>query len=217
MNASLDQMSRWIFVLAGLLLQPATESPRNLAQAPRPLTTAEIQVVFRASRLAIAGKTLRLAFPGFETGPEVLMAADGRPQITRLTYGITGGTVSGGTGGDPARSEWHEDFVDVVERSGEPATRCDGSSISGELVITYRRRASTGQWTAAAATTALTFDGMPGPEVGAPIFDLLAAVTPASSAELRVISGHRARAFVAPFARPSGSVRGSYGLDNPPV
>lgn len=204
-------MTIWPAALIVLAAQSLAPSPHQLARATRALEPAEISAVLQATRAAIANKTFILAFPGFETGPEVLIGADGRPRITRMTYGLSGGVV----GADGARSEWRDDFVDIVVHSGAPAARCDGSPVSGELVITYQHRASTDAWTAFAATTPTDMTtGAPGLQVGQPIFDLLAGDTPVVSVERRTIDGPSARAFTGDFVPPAHSARGGYGLSD---
>src|SRR5437899_718393 len=173
------------------LIQALTPSPRQLADAPRPLQPSEIAVVLGGVRDAITDKTFTLSFPGHDEGAQVLMRGDGRPARMRTIYGIDGGTVSS----DGSRSDWHDDFIDIVDYTGAPARRCDGTGVAGELVITYEHRASTDTWTASAATTAVDWTGAP-VEIGGAIFNILSATTPVSSDVVRQTDDGRAtRAF----------------------
>ena len=127
------------------------------------------------------------------------MRGDGRPARMRTTYGVSGGTV----GGDGSRSEWHDDFIDVINFTGTPAVRCDDTIVAGELVITYEHRASTDTWTTQAATTAVDWQGTP-VEIGKPIFNILAGTIPVSSEIIRHTGdGRLTRAFTAPFSTPA--------------
>jgi len=60
-------------------LQAATLPPRALAGVARSLQATEIAIVLNGSRLASAGKTFALSFPGGEQGPEILMPIGRRP------------------------------------------------------------------------------------------------------------------------------------------
>jgi len=123
----------------------------------------------------------------------------------RTAYGIQGGSVNG----DGNRTEWHDDFVDIVDYTGTRPRRCDGTPVSGELVITFSHRASMDKWTTTAATTAVGWDGTP-IEIGAPIFGMLSGATPVSSSDVvqQAGDGRVARAFKAKWSRPTGSARG---------
>jgi hypothetical protein len=182
-------------------MQMLAPSPRQLAHVPRPLQPAEIAIVLSGTREASAGKTFTLSFPDRVEGPQILMHGDGRPARMRTVYGISGGSV----GGNGTHTEWHDDFIDLVDYTATAAKRCDGSPVTGELVITYQHRASTDAWTARAATTAVDLNGLPS-QIGAPIFNILSGTTPVSSDVVRETDGHLARALTAPFSPP-----GNYG------
>lgn len=196
-------MKVWPALLLVASLQPLRPAPRDLVRLARPLQPAEIGAVLAASRQALAGKTFTLSFPGREEGPQVLMRDDGRPAIMRTTYGVSGGFVSvgsGGTGG--STTEWHDDFIEIADYTHAPAQRCDGSTVAGELVITYIYRRSTDTWTATAANTAVTWDGMPS-EIAAPIFNVLSGTTvPVSDVTRKGADGRLARAFTVPVSLP---------------
>src|SRR6185295_3463245 len=95
----------------------------------------------------------------------------------------------------------HDDLINLIDYTGRPARRCDGSVEPGELVIEYEHRRSTNAWTAKARARTLM-------EVGAPIFDALSGVTRVESGERKQIGGRWARAFRAPWTLPSGAQPG---------
>jgi hypothetical protein len=194
-------------------IQAASPPPRQLARVSRPLQPAEIAVILGAARQAMADKTFTLSFPGRVEGPEVLMRQNGRLTRMRMSYGIAGGTVSS----DGNRNKWHDDFIDVIDYTGAPARRCDGTAAGGELVITYEHRASTDKFTARTATTGVDWQGSP-VEVGGPSFNILSGATLVWSDVVRQTSGgHASRALTAPFSRPPHSARNGYGLGDQPA
>jgi hypothetical protein len=193
-------MKSWPAFAVVVAVQAIAQSPRELARLSVPLQPTQIGVILKGSREAIADRTFTLSFPDRDEGPQILMRGDGRPARMRTVYGISGGTV----GADGSGTQWHDDFVDVVDYTGAPAIRCDGSAIAGELVITYQHRASTNAWTTAAATTAVDWNGAP-VQIGEPIFGILSGTTPVSSASVpQTRGGHLARAFTAPFVGLAG-------------
>ena len=122
-----------------LLSQPSKISPRGLLRSSGPLTTAQIAVVLSASRLAIAGKTLRLVNSRGGMGPEILMSRTGVPRRVRWSFSIIGGTVGGIVSGShesraPAGTTWREDFTLVTEYTGRLARECSAALENGELV-----------------------------------------------------------------------------------
>src|SRR5262249_19114650 len=192
--------------------QTLMPSGRQLAELSRRLQAAEIAVLLEGVRGAMADKTFTLSLAGREDGPEVLMRGEGRRARVRTAYGMSGGWVSA----DGSQAEWHDDFIDVVDHTGVPAKRCDGTAAIGELVITYQYRASTNAWTATAATTGLDFRGIRN-GVGGPICNILSGSIPiASDIARRSGDGRVLRALTAPFHVPPHSARNGYGLGDPP-
>jgi hypothetical protein len=189
-----------LVVMPALLAQTLNPSARQLLKVERSLTTTEIATVLDASRRALTGKTLRVSSAPRGRGPEVLMGAGGRPKIVRATYGIEGGVVSG-TPGSASSTErrWHEDIVSIVDYTGRPARRCDGSAEQGEMVIEYVQRGTTNGWTATARGRAERDLGAPGL---APVLEMLRGAGPLTSGERRQVGDRWARAFVSPWTAP---------------
>jgi hypothetical protein len=167
----------------------------------RPLTITEIATVLRASRQAITAKTFR-----FGQGLEVLMGRAGQPKIVRMTYGIEGGSVSGAVSGSatPAETHWQDNIVSVIDYTGRPARRCDGSVEPGMLAIEYTFRGSTQAWTATTRSQDARQVGGPGIT---PVFEMLRGALPLASGERRRIGDRWARAFVSPWAPPADDFR----------
>src|SRR5437763_16511132 len=69
--------------------QTIAPSPAYLLKTARPLVAAEIPPVLAAVRSALAGRTLKLSYVPDGPGPEMLMAADGRPRFLRAVSGYT--------------------------------------------------------------------------------------------------------------------------------
>ena len=67
--------------------QTIAPSPADLLKTSRPLVAAEIPPVLAAVRSVLAGKTLKLSYVPEGPGPEVTMAADGRPRFVRAVSG----------------------------------------------------------------------------------------------------------------------------------
>jgi hypothetical protein len=183
-------------LLVALTAQTLTPSPRQLARLARPLQPSEVHAVLAAAREAAADRTLLLAYLGRDDGLEILMGGDGWPRLLRSEGGLKGGTVVGSTA-----TEWTDYFVHISNHTGEPARRCDGSTVSGELVITYTHTRSTNTWTARASTKGWV-------PVCNPVFDVLAGRVATVSDTRKDIDGHTARGFTAPFS----CAPGTYGL-----
>jgi len=187
-----------------LVAQTLNPSAREMVNVERPLTAAEIAAVFAASRDALGGKTLRLAFAPTGVGPEFRIGAGGRPRIMRTTMSGQAGWVGGRTSDDPnapvERYEWHEDLIQISDYTGQPARRCDGTVEPGEMVIEYEHKSSTNAWTATAR--AQTTLGVRAPGY-APLFNMLMGTTPATSGERTQLGDRPARAFVARWTPPT--------------
>lgn len=208
-------MVKATLLLAGsvLLLQatgaPPTMSPRELLEARRPLTTAEISRVLAASREALAGRTLRMSASATGQGPELLMRGDGQLARFRISYS----TVNGVVPSSGPSSRWTEDVTKVIDYTGRPARSCDASATSttptasaagaGELVIEYTlsRRSNEQRpprgWSAVARRLGEREAGMPGL---VPVFEMLRGIGSPVGDDTRQTFGNRsARGFVAPF------------------
>jgi hypothetical protein len=185
-------------VVPGQTLNPGA---RTIVTQSRALTQAEIAQVLTAVRTALAGRTFRLSYQPGGPGPEILMAEDGRPRIVRTVSGYTSWSAVTSNGAPPTTTrEYHPNVQDVTEFTQQPARRCDGSPINGEFVVEYRNDNEHG-WTAKARSRTNM-------EIGAPIFDLLTAVTPVNDAGIKKLGDRGARAFVAPWSPPAGAQPG---------
>src|SRR5262249_16622662 len=94
--------------------QAGSPPVRELVQAPRPLAPQEVARVIEGARAAVAGKTCRLAYQPDGPGPDVLMGANGWPQLVSAKSGYTSvsGWVSNGT--TPQRTETRVDLVTLT-------------------------------------------------------------------------------------------------------
>jgi hypothetical protein len=183
-----------------------TLSPRELLDARRPLTAAEISSVLAASREALAGKTLRMSAGGIGRGPELLMRGDGQLARFRAHYSSVGGIVP--SSGPSTR--WTEETTRIIDYTGRPARSCDASPASaasaagtGELVIeyTWRRRSNESTpplgWAVVARSRDERDAGMPGL---IPVFEMLRGLKNPAGDDIRQSFGNRsARGFAAPF------------------
>jgi len=163
----------------------------------RPLEADEIKTVLVASRKGIANKPFTLSHPGRHDGLEVLMRRDGWPRIVRSAGGMRGGVLSSTDGS----WEWSDFFIHISHYTGRPARRCDGSTVAGELVVTYTHAASTNRWTSHADTRGWV-------PVCNPVFDVLSGTTPTTSVAPHILADRAMRGFTAPFTCPAGT----YGL-----
>jgi hypothetical protein len=205
--------SAWLLLTIVLLMaasltalsQDLNPSARELLSANRALQPAEIAVVVAASRAAIAGKTCRMAYGPNGPGPEVLMGANGRPRFVRAVsgYDYSSGAVSADGNGNRTQSQQsgHVDVVTFTEYTGRSARKCDGTVLDDELVIEYEHKSSDDRWTVKARTRTLM-------EFAAPVFDILAGITPVESGSLRSFDDRIGRALVAPWKLPPGAQPG---------
>src|SRR5262245_58595843 len=180
---------------AGILLaQTLSPSARAVINISRSLTQSEVAQVLAATREALAGRTVRMSYQPGGPGPEMLMAADGRPRFVRTVSGYA--SWSGWTSSQPGsiatttRQESRGTATEVTEFTRRPVRRCDGSPADGELVIEYRNEDERG-WMARARTRTPT-------EFAATIFDMLTGAAASESGERRQFGGRWARAFAAP-------------------
>jgi hypothetical protein len=143
--------TRVVALLTVLLAQVVSQSPRELLQVARPLTSAEIAIVLAASRDVVAGKTLRLTSVFNGQGPELRMGPAGLPTAVRSTSTIEGGMISVSADGTrPVSTQWVEEVTTFIDYTGSGVRRCDGSIEPGEMVIEYVRRGAGQKWTATA-------------------------------------------------------------------
>jgi hypothetical protein len=179
-----------VVALAG----PQPVRPQDLVKAPRALQPNEVAAVLEGVRQAIAGQAARLAFAPDGSGPEVLFGPDGRRRLVRSMDGTQGGMV----GSDGTRTTWHTTVETIADYTGRPALGCDSTRLDASLLVEYRNEDGKG-WTAAARATT-------NHEVLTPIFDMLDGTTTMESGELRTFGSRTARALVAPWTPPPGSV-----------
>ena len=188
-----------LLAIAPLAIAQVTgPSPRQLLDLNRPLTVGEIAIVLRAAQEVMDGKTFRLSFENSDSAIRVLMGPGGRPRLTQMNSGMIHGTVGGiapGANTPPASLTWREDIVTILDYTGRPARRCDGSSGEGEMVIEYRRGA-TAMWSATARPQTSR------DAAGSAAFTVLRGVEPAVSGDRRQIGTSWARAIVAPWTVP---------------
>jgi hypothetical protein len=163
-------------------------------------TQLEIAQVLTAARAAIAGRTFRLSYQPGGPGPEVLMAADGRPRFIQTVSGYTSWSAVTGNSAPTTTREYRANVQEVTEFTRQAARRCDGSPITGELVIEYRNENAQG-WTAKARTRTVM-------EVAAPVFDMLTGTTAVKHDGIKTIGDRSARALIAPWAPPAGAQAG---------
>ena len=172
---------------------------RDVIVLKRALTGAEVAAVLEASRQAVAGRIMHMAYQPDGPGPDFLMRADGRPRYIKSTSGRDFVSSSASGDGNSRTQSGHVDVSSFTHYTGSVARGCDGTPRTGELVIEFE---NTGQgWTAKARTRG-------GSEINGSAFELLAGRTPATSGESRDVRGRPARAFVAPFVLPEGSTGG---------
>jgi hypothetical protein len=194
---------RTVALLAVALVQAVDQPPRQLLNAARPLTTAEIGIVLAASRDALAGRTLRLTSLFNGQGPDLRMGPAGLPGAVRSASTVTGGFVGGipsGGGPPPAPTYNIEEVTTYIDYTGSAVRRCDGSSEPGEMVIEYVRR-GTEPWAATARRRENNDVGGPG---YAWMFAMLRGAGSLMSGERRQIAGRDARALTAAWLLPGG-------------
>jgi len=183
------------------LSQGVNPSARDLLNANRALQPAEIAVVLAASRAAISGKTCRMAYGPNGPGPEVLMGANGRPRFMRAVSGYNYSSAAvgadGNANGTQSQQSGHVDVVSFTDYTGRSARRCDGTALDDELVIEYEHKSTDNRWMVKARTRTLM-------EFAAPVFDILAGITPVESGSLRSFDDRIGRALVAPWKLPPG-------------
>lgn len=178
-----------VTLLSATALAQTTSAARDIIRNEKPLSPAEIVVVLTAVRQALADKIFRMSYTTTGPGPLVLMGSDGRPRMMR-----------GESGHDSPAG--HVDVVNVTLYTGEPATRCGGTNLGGELVIEYEHTSTDDRWTASARTRTAS-------EVLAPVFDMLAGVIPLESGSIARVGDHTARALTGPWRLPPGAIPGS--------
>jgi hypothetical protein len=186
--------SAWLLLAAACAMpaSPTAQAPnpsaRDILTTARALQPAEIALVLAAVREAMSGKTLRLSYVPNGPGPEVLMAANGRPRFVRAESGY------GSPGG-------HVRVITFTEYTGRAARNCDGTSRNDELVIEYEHKSTDNQWTVRARTRHRA-------EPLSPAFDILAGAVNVESGERRSFEDRVGRALVAPWKLPAGAQPG---------
>jgi hypothetical protein len=188
--------SAWLALVAACLVTAApiadsqllNPSAREILNTTRTLLPAEIAIVLAAVREAVAGKTLRLSYVPNGPGPEVLMAANGRPRFVRAVSGYF----------DP---NGHVDVVAFTDYTGRSVRKCDGTSLSEELVIEYEHKSTDSRWTVKARRRERN-------EALAPVFDLLTGNVALESGSRRAFEDRVGRALVAPWKPPDGAIGG---------
>jgi hypothetical protein len=182
--------------------QALSPQARDILNTDRPLQPAEIADVLAATRVAVSGKTFRLSYVPNGPGPEVLMGANGRPRFLRAISGYdyrSGGVGVDGNGNrTQSQQSGHLDVVTFTEYTGRSARKCDGTSLDDELVIEYEHKSTDDRWTVKARMRTLL-------EFAAPLFDMLAGITPVESGNHRSFDDRIGRALVAPWKLPTGA------------
>jgi hypothetical protein len=189
------------YVVATSPVQLLNRPARDILNTDRALQPAEITAVLGATRAAVSGKTFRLSYVPNGPGPEVLMGANGRPHFMRATSGYDYTSGNAGVDGNGNRTQsqqsGHVDVVTFTDYTGRSAWKCDGAPLDAELVIEYEHKSTDDRWTVKARTRAVM-------EVAAPVFDMLAGVTPVESGNRRSFDNRVGRALIAPWTLPPG-------------
>jgi hypothetical protein len=205
MKTSVATCAAAVTIAWTVFAQTINPSARSLLHESRPLLGAEIAKVLDASRQAVAGRAARLSYVAGGPGIDVVMGANGRPRMMRMTSGsdstLAGAFSSGGASGTIPPQTTHVDLVTVIDYTGAPAQSCDGRPIEGELVIEYEHRAPPGAWTAKARTRSTM-------EVGGPIFEMLSGAIAMESVGFRAFGDRQGRAFSAAWKPPAESLGG---------
>lgn len=190
-----------IALAALAFVQAVDQSPRELLNAARPLTNAEIAIVLAASRDALTGKTLRLISVFNGQGPELRMGPAGLPTAFRSISTIEGGTVSVSADGTRTSTHFVEEVTRFIDYTGVAVRRCDGSIEPGEMVIEYVRHGAGREWTATSRRREA--DNVGGLGYAWALAMLRGAVSLVSM-ERGHIAGRPARAFAAAWVLPGG-------------
>jgi len=188
-------------ILLGVAIAAQSLNPqaREVIVIKRALTGAEVASVLEASRKAVAGRVMHVAYRPDGPGPDFLMRSDGRPLYMSATSGRDFGSSSAWGNGATRTESGHVDVSSFTHYTGSAARGCDGTPRSGELVIDFE---NTGRgWTANARTRRDA-------EINGSAFEMLAGRTQAVSGDSRDVRGRPARAFVAPYTLPAGSIGG---------
>jgi hypothetical protein len=178
-------------------------TPMQLLNTARPLRADEIGTVLAGVRAAIAGRTVRLAVAPDGPGPDILVGPDGRPRLVRAIGDIVGGIVGGDGVSTISRTriEW------ITAYTGTAARRCDGSAVEGELVIEYRNENDSGWKAIARAATGLAAAARP--------LAMLSQLPGMESGGMKTFGERRARAIVAPWTPPSGTIERNAVIGDP--
>ena len=205
--------SAWLLLPVAYVMATSPAAPsqalnppaRDILNSDRTLQPAEIAAVLAATRVAVSGKTCRLSYVPNGPGPEVLMGANGRPRYVRASSGYDYGSgrvaVDGNGNRTQSQQSGHVDVVTFTEYTGRSARKCDGAPLDDELVIEYEHKSTDDRWTVKARTRTLL-------EFAAPVFDMLAGITPVESGNRRSMDGRVGRALVAPWKLPPGAQPG---------
>ena len=136
------------------------------------MTAPEIADVLQASREALGYASLRLSLTLAGSGPDVLMAPDGRPIFFQeRTPGVR-----------------------LTHYTRHAPQRCDGSFGPGELVVEYEKRGN--EWTASAR------QWRSASEPFGQIFAMLSGEVPLEDVGRAAIAGRQARALRAAWSAP---------------
>jgi hypothetical protein len=195
---------------AALLVLTVTVAGQNggptapqLLNTARPLRPDEIATVLAGVRAAIAGRTVRLAVAPDGPGPDIVVGADGRPRMVRTVGGITGGMISA----DGIQTTWQKTIEMIADYTSTPARRCDGTPLDGELVIEYRNENDSGWKAIARAATGLAAAARP--------LAMVSQLPRMESGGMKTFGDRRARAIVAPWTPPSGTIERDAVIGDP--
>jgi hypothetical protein len=186
---------------AGTLLSSPLAAQRSNTRAVRdrlasatPLDAADIAEVLQASREALGYASFRFSMTPDDSGPEVLMAPDGRPLFLRTTdvsIVMWWSLQAQATPGRDARVE----AVKLTHYTRHAIEYCDGAVGPGELVVEYEKRAGD-EWMASLR------QWRPASEPFAQIFAMLSGELPLEDAGRTTVAGRQARGLRAGWTAP---------------
>src|SRR5262252_5664061 len=110
-----------IVILVGVIAvsaQGLNPSAREVIALKRALTGAEVALVLEASRQAVAGHVMHLAYQPDGPGPDFLMRADGRPRYMRSTSGRDFVSSSAAGNGASRMESGHVDVSSFTQFTG---------------------------------------------------------------------------------------------------
>lgn len=113
--------------IAAVHAQTLNPSARDVIILTRALTGAEVAIVLEASRQAVAGRVMHLAYQPDGPGPDFLMRADGRPRYMRSTSGRDFVSSSASSDGTARTESGHVNVSSFTHYTSAQASGCDGT------------------------------------------------------------------------------------------